>query len=85
MIVKNTRKKIWTESTIVNSLDLGFLPKELLYDESNFDDSNKKLMSALDVLENAQKGRKVKEEKKEENFWDKVGNFFMPFKCGSDQ
>ena len=68
-------------------MDLSFLPKELLYNDSNYQDSNKNLLNALEVLEKAQnqKEKSIAEEnnkKEDSSFWGKVGNFFKPFQCG---
>jgi len=66
-------------------LDLGFLPKELLYNDKTYADSKYNLLAAIDILEKAQDNKNVldKKEEKQENsssFW----SFFNPFKCGQN-
>jgi hypothetical protein len=64
---------------------MSFLPKDLLYNNQSFQESNKNLLSAIELLEKAQKKREEEEEEKkpdEKTFWEKVGNFLNPFKCG---
>jgi hypothetical protein len=67
-------------------LDLAFLPKDLLYNENNYNDSNKHLLQAIEILENAQNQKDKNSEKAEdkEGFWGKVSSFFNPFKCGQN-
>jgi hypothetical protein len=57
----------------------------LLDSSSLYKESNKNLLHAIEVLEKAHnQSQKLKEERpnKNDGFWDKVGNFFNPFKCG---
>lgn len=65
-------------------LDLSFLPKDLLYNDKTFEDSNKNILSAIEMLEKAQENKKEvdNESKEAKTFWDKVSNFMNPFKCG---
>lgn len=65
---------------------MSFLPKDLLYNDNSYQDSNKNLLYAIEVLEKAQynKEKSLVVEKKEPTFWDKVGNVFNPFKCGKN-
>lgn len=70
-------------------MNLEFLPKDLLYNDITYDDSSKKMLESMEILEKA-KMQKLKEkennyENKEEepDFWTKVGNFFNPFKCAN--
>ncbi len=63
---------------------MSFLPKDLLYNDQSFHDSNKNLLSAIELLEKAQENKKEidKENKEDKSFWQKVGTFMNPFKCG---
>lgn len=63
---------------------MSFLPKDLLYNNHSFQDSNKNLLSAIDLLEKAQRNKKENEKDQmgEKSFWEKVGSFLNPFKCG---
>jgi hypothetical protein len=66
---------------------MSFLPKDLLYNESNYKNSNENLLAAIEILEKAQSNKEKnisqhpQHEKKEEGFWSKL---FKPFKCGSN-
>jgi hypothetical protein len=64
---------------------MSFLPKELLYNDHSFQESNKNLLSAIDLLEKAQENKKEidKENKEDKTMWQRLGNFLNPFKCGS--
>lgn len=68
---------------------MDFLPKDLLYNDVTFEDSNKRMLESLEILEQAKLQRlKEKEnnyEMKEEElgFWDKFTNMFNPFKCAN--
>ena len=63
---------------------MSFLPKELLYNDHSFQDSNKNLLSAIDLLEKAQENKKEidKENREDKTMWQRLGNFLNPFKCG---
>jgi hypothetical protein len=66
-------------------LDLGFLPKELLYSDNNYQSSNKNLLAAIEILEKAQnQEKKVVVEERKDGLWSKIGNIFNPFKCGKE-
>lgn len=67
-------------------MDLDFLPKDLLYNDSTYKESNRQLLAAIEILEKAQsqKEKNVKVEEKNEGFWSKVGKIFTPFKCGQN-
>jgi hypothetical protein len=61
------------------------VPKDLLYNENSYTNSSKNLMAAIETLEQAQiENRKKVVKKPQENFWNKVGDFFTPFKCGKE-
>jgi hypothetical protein len=66
---------------------MSFLPKDLLYNEATYQDSNKNLLYAIEVLEKAQntKEKSLVLEEKEETFWTKLGNVFKPFQCGKNE
>lgn len=62
---------------------MSFLPKELLYNDKQYDTSNLNLMAAIDLLDKAIENKRDHEEiVHEKTFWEKVGEFFNPFKCG---
>ena len=66
---------------------MSFLPKDLLYNDNTYHDSNKNLLYAIEVLEKAQSQKdknEPEENKPNGTFWNKVGNFFNPFKCGKE-
>ena len=67
---------------------MSFLPKDLLYNDSSYHDSNKHLLAAIEILEKAQnqkeKNVKIEDKIDKGGFWDKVGNLFNPFKCGKE-
>jgi len=61
---------------------MGFLPREVLYNNKDYGDINKNIISALDILESAQVGKPRKEEEDNRSGWDKFLASFNPFKCG---
>ena len=63
---------------------MSFLPKDLLYNNQSFQESNRNLVSAIELLENAQNWKIEDDGNKneEKTFWEKVGSFLNPFKCG---
>lgn len=67
---------------------MSFLPKELLYNDSSYQNSNKDLLHAIEVLENAhsqkEKTQELPDNKQKHTFWNKMGNFLNPFKCGKE-
>jgi hypothetical protein len=64
---------------------LEFLPKDILYGNQNYHESNKNLLDAIEILEKAQTQQlNAKPKVEEEGFWSKVGTFFNPFKCGKN-
>jgi hypothetical protein len=67
-------------------LDLQFLPKDLLYNQKNYTESNKNLLAAIDILEKAQtqQNKPKVEEEDDPSFWSKVGTWLNPFKCGKN-
>lgn len=70
-------------------LDLGFLPKELLYNDLSYEKSKNEILHAIDILEGAAHGNESKSiifnpnlnRKTEKGFFS---NLFSAFKCGSD-
>ena len=62
------------------------MPKDLLYNQKNYNESNKHLLQAIDILEKAQnqQNKKQEEHEHEAGFWDKVGTWLNPFKCGKN-
>ena len=65
-------------------MDESFLSRDLMDSYYSYRDSNRNLMSAIEILENAQKNNqksKVDKPIKEEGFFDKL---FKPFKCGNN-
>jgi hypothetical protein len=65
-------------------LDLEFLPKDLLYNDSTYEQSQKSLLAAIEILENAQQSKsEIQNEGKEaKTLWDRFSTFMNPFKCG---
>ena len=63
---------------------MGFLPRDVLYNDVTFDDSKKNILSALDILENAQDSKPKKEDEDNRSGFEKFWNSFNPFKCGSE-
>ena len=60
----------------------------MLYNDNTYKESNKNLLYAIEVLEKAhtQKDKNVVVvDNKRDGFWNKVGDFLNPFKCGKDQ
>jgi len=73
------------QKNVDKELDLGFLPKELLYNEQSYGESKNNLLAAIEILEKAQdnKNQVQKQEKPQESkssFW----SFMNPFKCGNN-
>jgi hypothetical protein len=70
-------------------LDMGFLPKELLYNDVSYEKSKNEILYAIDILEGAAQGNEKKainynpnlNRKNEKGFFS---NLFSAFKCGSD-
>ena len=65
-----------------------FLPKDLLYNEITYDNSSRKLLESLEILEKANNQKSNENEKRfqikepeEPSFWTKLGDFLNPFKC----
>lgn len=69
-----------------NRLDLGFLPKDILYnDKTTYGESTINLLAAIEILEKAQdsKDKIIKNDgnsKEDDSFWSKMN----PFKCGTN-
>jgi len=55
---------------------MNFLPKELDRIGKGFDERNQNFLSAIDILEKAQK-ETLEEKVKQKSFWDLIN----PFKC----
>jgi len=68
---------------------LDFLPKDLLYNDINYDDSSKRMLESMEILEKAKIQRLKEKENQEQNyeeelgFWDKLANMLNPFKCAN--
>jgi len=66
---------------------MGFLPRDLLYNNVNYDESKDGILSALNILEHAQE-KELKSGKESEpdnrSGWDKFVNAINPFKCGQN-
>ena len=69
-------------------MNLDFLPRDLLYNDMNYDDSSKRMLESMEMLERVKiqklRGKENQNEKKEEEmgFFDKFVDFLNPFKCG---
>jgi len=72
------------EKNTDRELDLGFLPKEFLYNDKSYKNSKTNLLAAIEILEKAQDNKnhleKKKEEKQDKGFW----SLLNPFKCGQN-
>ena len=69
---------------LIYRLDLGFLPKELLYnDKTTYGESTINLIAAIEILENAldskEKNNKTTSLPENKSFWSDLN----PFKCAS--
>jgi len=72
-------------------LNLEFLPKELLYNDLNYNDKTKNMIDSMKILEKA-KTSKIKsdalqdynKQNNKDDVWSKIGDFFNPFKCGKN-
>jgi len=51
------------QKNIDRELDLGFLPKELLYNDKSYNDSKNNLLAAIEILEKAQDNKNQVEKK----------------------
>jgi len=71
------------EKNTDRELDLGFLPKEFLYNDKSYKNSKTNLLAAIEILEKAQDNKnhlEKKEEKQDKGFW----SLLNPFKCGQN-
>jgi len=71
------------QKNVDKELDLGFIPKEYLYNDKTYGESKNNLLAAIEILEKAQdnKNEIAKKEQPQESkssFW----SFMNPFKCG---
>ncbi len=63
------------------------MPKDILYNDIAYNENTKNMLDSINILEKA-KINKAKDDyyknnqKKEEDVWSKIGDFFNPFKCG---
>jgi len=70
---------------------LDFLPKDLLYNDLTYDDSSKKMLESMEILEKAKMQRlrenentyENKEKQEEIGFWDNLFSMLNPFKCAN--
>jgi len=88
---KNNNSKyssVSTKPSVIKDLnkeiDLDFLPKDVLYNEKTFDESNKNILAAIEILEKANENKREIDQdvRGGRGFWDKFSNFWNPFKCG---
>jgi len=69
---------------------LEFLPKDILYNDLNYNEKTKYMIDSIKILEKA-KTSKLKSDalnldknRDKEDVWSKIGDFFNPFKCGKN-
>ncbi len=67
-----------------------FLPKDILYNDLNYNEKTKYMIDSIKILEKA-KTSKLKSDalnldknRDKEDVWSKIGDFFNPFKCGKN-
>ena len=85
--LNNTRGFIKRQNDPSKMLNMNFLPKDLLYNETNYKDSTQSILRTIDLIEKSQriqeekkqKNIKKKEEPPKESFIDSILNVF---KCG---
>lgn len=87
-------KKTWIKSNYnitvkIFRLNLEFLPKDLLYNDLNYNEATKNMLDSLNILEKAKKTKiqienKQNYKKDQDDVWTKIGDFFNPFKCGKN-
>ena len=85
--LNNTRGFIKRQNDPSKMLNMNFLPKDLLYNETNYQDSTQSILRTIDLIEKSQriqeekkqKNIKKKEEPPKESFIDSILNVF---KCG---
>ena len=61
--------------------------KDVMYNDIAFDDKSKNMLDSINILEKAKISKATDDyyknnKKNEEDVWDKIGDFFNPFKCG---
>ena len=63
------------------------MPKDVMYNDITYDDNTKNMFDSISILEKAKISKATDEyyksnKKDGEDVWDKIGDFFNPFKCG---
>ena len=84
--LNNTRGDIKRKNDPSKMLNMNFLPRDLLYEGTNYKESTQKILRTIDLVEKAQR---IQEEKKEKNKKKKeepkesfIDSLFNAFKCG---
>lgn len=71
-------------------LNLEFLPRDILYNDLNYNETTRNMLDSMHILEKAKKSKMQIESESQNNFketddvWSKIGDFFNPFKCGKN-
>ncbi len=84
--LNNTRGDVKRKNDPSKMLNMNFLPRDLLYEGTNYKESTQKILRTIDLVEKAQR---IQEEKKEKNNKKKeepkesfIDSLFNAFKCG---